>query len=534
MLGKYDLNAYIRPMPLTLTYTVGFSSNEAKTIGSIRVTDTTDWVGQGVNPADVEIGIGITAPDGHPYRLDTVPQTGNIHPAIQDWMEFPLPTDVAGLIQTGDYIVSFHAVSAVGPIDQTDTSTHNLCTDFPALCLTPTVDCLRLVVSITDATGWEAAGWTVNSRSMILQYPSVTYHANITGSGPTISTSGEPIWAGTWTGTVTVSVTKDNYTVSITTVKQFDVSCNFDGCRLLCLLEAKYAEYTKAKARGDSRLAGDYLKDFQEMAALSQTIQMSIGCGDDTLLNTLISQFKIIATGSDSDNCDCCDNCSEPRELVPIWGGGGTMWTPIAGSNITITAGVNTYTFAVSAAFANLVASLYNTEVISSDGSLDITSSTVGITKTFDALVRVPAPDTMTWTETWTPLTNARAASTPVLNPATGNVFKDTFVGSATGIFNTQWQVSNFFSGATVDYDIDIKITNVIAASGYGATVGTNGIGSIIAIDNPQHNATTFTFSLVLAADALGGVIGTRKKLDDVFWQRYIDSFQLEYKLTRK
>ena len=47
-------------MPLTLSYTVGFSSNEAKTIGSIRVTDTTNWAGQGINPADVEIGIGIT------------------------------------------------------------------------------------------------------------------------------------------------------------------------------------------------------------------------------------------------------------------------------------------------------------------------------------------------------------------------------------------------------------------------------------------------------------------------------------------
>ena len=180
-------------MPLTLSYTVGFSSNEAKTIGSIRVTDTTNWAGQGINPADVEIGIGITAPDGTTYRPDTVPQTGNIHPAVQLWMEFPLPLDIAGVIQTGDYTISYHVVSAIGPIDQTETSVHNLCADFPTLCLTPNPDCLRLLVSITDETGWAAAGWTVNSRAMILQYPSVTYHANITGAGPTISTSGEPI-----------------------------------------------------------------------------------------------------------------------------------------------------------------------------------------------------------------------------------------------------------------------------------------------------------------------------------------------------
>ena len=508
-------------MPLTLSYTVGFSSNEAKTIGSIRVTDTTNWAGQGINPANVEIGIGITAPDGTTYRPDTVPQTGNIHPAVQLWMEFPLPLDITGVIQTGDYTISYHVVSAIGPIDQTETSVHNLCADFPTLCLTPNPDCLRLIVSITDETGWTAAGWTVNSRAMILQYPSVTYHANITGAGPTISTSGEPIWAGTWTGTVTVSVTKDNYTVSITTVKQFEVSCDFDGCRLLCMLESKYSEYTKAKTRGDVRRTGEILADLQQMATLSQIIQMSIGCGDDTLVNTLIREFKIIATGNDLDNCDCCDDCSEPRELVPIWSSGGDAWTPLAGNNITITAGVNTYTFSVSTAFANLVASLYNTEVISSDGSVNITDATVGIVKTFDLSVANPATDSMEFVWTVTP-PGTFALSSPEI---VGTEFQAPTLTYTGGAF---YAVTGFFTGTPFPVNVQVSILDVTRRAPYDVTHRNN-----ILVDVQVYTeANTFTIGLIPEDLLFGSNRGQAK--DATFFRRYITTMEILFKITKK
>jgi len=509
-------------MPVTLSYTVGFSSNEAKTIGSIRVTDTTDWVGQGIAPADIEIGVGITGPDGYAYRYDTVPQIGNIHPAVQLWMEFPLPTDVNGLVQTGDYIVTFHAVSSAGPaVDQTETSTNNLCTDFPDLCLETNPDCLRNVVSITDATGWASAGWTVNSRSMILQYPSVTYHANITGAGPTISTSGEPIWAGTWTGTVTVSVTKDSYTVSITTVKQFAVSCDFDGCRLLCLLEQTYTDYKEAKARGDVMQTGRVLAKLGQMAAMSQIISMSIGCGDDTLLNTLITDFKTLATGNSSGNCSCCDECDEPRPIVPIWNSGGDQWTPIAGSNITITAGVNTYTFEVSDAFIALVNSLYNTEIISSDGSVTITDSTVGIVKTFDLSVTKVPTDSMEFVWTVTPPATFALSSPRIV----GTEFQSPSINPVGGGF---YQVTNFFTGVPFPVNVQVSILEVERKGVYATTHRYN-----ILVD-PQVYTESNSFTIGLIADDNLFLTNRGVAKYASFFSPYILSMQILFSITRK
>lgn len=385
----------------TLTYEVSFSATQVLTSGSMRVTDTTDWAGQGIDPADVEIGWGFQAPDGNVYAAPAQGESWNIFPDTQEWEEFPLPQSSDLTVQQGDYIVTVIYYIG-GPVDsgvyEPNATTHNLCTDTPTLCIETNANCLNLVVSATDDTEWEDAGWTVDSRAMTLQYPSSTFHADITGAGPTISTSGEPIWSGTWTATTTVTVTKDGYTTTLTTVKQFQVSCDLDGCRLVCMLKNKYADYEKAWARGDQRRVEEINADLSQMAALSVMIQGSIGCGDDTFVDTLITKFKKVGAGGNSSNCECCDDCTEPRMLVPIWGGSGTMWTPVAGPNITITPGVNTYTFAVSTAFANLVGSLYNTEVVSTDSTVTVTDSTVGLVKTFDLSVGSQHEDSIEFT----------------------------------------------------------------------------------------------------------------------------------------
>jgi hypothetical protein len=483
-------------MPLTITCTISFSSNEDMTQGSIRVTDTTDWVGQSVDPADVEIGFGILAPDGNTYRYDTVPQIGNIFPAIQLWQEFPLPQDVSGEIQTGTYTVSYNAVVNGGET-ATQTFTATLCTDLPTLCIETDVNCLTLVVSVTDDTGWEALGWTVNSREMTLQYPSITYHANITGAGPTISTAGEPIWNGTWTATVAVDVTKGNYTIGLTTVKQFQVSCNFDGCKLLCMFENIFGDLLDAERRGYDNEIAKINRKLSEMASISTMIQMSIGCGDATFLNTLMERFAILATGKPTIDCHtCCDDCGEPRQLVPIWsGGGGDGWTPVAGNNITITPGVGTYTFSVSTAFANMVSALFNTGIESTDGSLVVVPATVGILTTYDLSVAKPAFDSFSVRITYNPQVPSAAMSTIQL---IGDTFKDTgvsVVDNGPGLIFQRF--SGFVSSGTPAYRVNIMVSDYTVDSPF---VGNWDAANLFDVKIKEQSATDFKFGFTIAA----------------------------------
>lgn len=515
---------------MVISCEVSFSSNEDRTQGSIRITDTTDLAGQGINPADIEFGFGIVGPDGETYRSDTIPQAGNIHPAIQIWQEFSLPTGVDGKIQTGVYVITYHGYTNIGPQDAVITVNAELCTDLPTLCLETTANCLTLVVSATDATGWESLGWTVNSRAMTLQYPSVTFHANITGAGPTISTSGEPIWNGTWTATSTVSVTKGNYSVTLTTVKQFEVVCNFDGCRLLCLFKGIFADLVNAERRGYTNVIADLNGRLNEMASLSQMISMSIGCGDDTFLNTLMERFRMLATGKMDSDCDCCDDCSEPRMLVPIWSsGGGTSWTPIAGSNITITPGVNTYTFSVSAAFAAMVSALYNTEVISSDGSITVTDSTVGIVKTFDlSVAKVPA-DSIKFKVNWSLPTNTHTIDEVTI---VGTTFSDGPITITPNVAGAFFQVDGFIATGTPQYIAKVTFVNRVLQPAWTAMLRYDLVCNASEVHyNYAGNPTTFLFGLTQTCTMIGGSPGTM--MSPTFYALYMRSFQLEITIEK-
>lgn len=512
-------------MLLSLSYTVSFSTNEARTQGSIRITSTTDFAGQLVNPALVEIGIGYIGPDGNPYRLDTVPQTGNIHPAVQAWAEYPLPTDINGLVQTGNYTVSYHAYSSTGPIDQTLTSVENLCTDIPTLCLNTNPDCLRLVVSATDATGWESAGWTVNSRAMVLQYPSITYHSNITGSGPTISTAGEPIWNGTWTVTSTVNVTKGNYTVTIATVKQFDVACNMDGCRLLCMFKAMYADYATAKEVGDPAAIAKINGKLLRLGMLSNFIAASINCGDDLLLNSLMDDFKVTAIGSATADCQCCDGCSEPQPLVPIWNSGGSAPTLLEGNNITLTLGVNTVTISVSQAFSDLVGQLFNTEVDSPDGSVVVTETISGILHTKHLSVAKPVRDNIRFKVRFDAVGPGWHVSDVRIQ---GTKFQNA-ITIAPNVANYIWNISGFCVADPTPYTVLVESTQYGIQPAYSNVYRQNSFAKPIVSDTSAASET-LALTLMLTT-GMPGYSGGRSYNWSVIGQ-FLTHIDVEFTIT--
>ena len=519
------------PTPV-LTYTLGFTLNQDQTVGSMTLTDTTDWASYGLNPADIEISWGYNGPDGNPYFVAAVGSTWSIFPAISTSASLPLPLSM-GVIQTGDYTIYTNIYSAVGPVDvDGGPDTHNLCTDFPTLCLETPVDCNRLIVAATDATGW-AAGWTVNSRSMRLEYPSVQYHADITGAGPTISTNGDPIWNGTWTASATVNVTKGNYTVTLTTTKQFQVTCNLDGCRIQCMFKTVYANLQRAFYPDNPSLRATILNQLSRMTTLAVMIENSIACGDDTFVSNLMTEFKILATGKpDGGDCSCCDDCSEPQPLTPIGGGGGAVSVVAGLPYISVTNVGTVYTVGTTQALQDQLDWIQQYAFTSTDGTVDITASLPAgspPTVTVDLSVNNPATDSMQFTWTITPGVG-ESLSTPII---VGDLFSAaglTITATGGGFYAVPgfYAVTGFFTGAPFPIEARVSVGNVVRKGFY---VATERYGILVSPDK-YTSGGNFTIGLKAAGNLFLTNNGQAKDIS--FFARYITSMEIFVTIVKK
>lgn len=420
----------------TASFTIGFATSTDRSSGSITYTDTTDWAGQSIDPADVEIAWGFTGPDGETYRQAVIGQAGNIFPDVALSASAGLPRAL-GVVQTGDYSVFATVSVTAGPEFSVGPIIHNLCTDFPTFVLTPVIDCLAGIVSIRDETPWTLSGFTVNTRTMTLQYPLVSQHANITSSGPTVTTGGLPIYRGTWATEAAWNVTRGNYTVDISGTWQFPVSCSSGSCERWCVIDSVYKQYLIAKANGEDWQQKQLKAKVDALVTLGTIMDRQEMCGRSDILDTLGRAFAQLTSDC---QCDCgCDG--DGTLITPAWQAiGGSNVELVEGDNILITNVGDTWTISVSPALMAIINSLYNTEVISSDSSVTITSAVVGLVKTFDLSV-LAAKDFITWDVTFNVTAGTSSSSSPILygdsfvntvliTPMVGN-----YVYSITGIF---------------------------------------------------------------------------------------------------
>ena len=225
-------------MAITPTYSIGFSVAQGSRSGSISVTLTTDLVGLGIDPSDVEVAYGVSGPSGLLRQGGVFGVGGNIHPDVSYTGTIPLPLDITGTqVLEGIYTVDIvmRVVGAVEPGDWRAGPTQSeLCTScIPELCLDVQVDCLRAQVTATDTTAWTQSGWTV-SRLLTLKYPGGFSHADITSTSSIVGTGSEPIPSrGTWTAIAEVTATKGALTVTITNTRAppEDGSASFSDTR---------------------------------------------------------------------------------------------------------------------------------------------------------------------------------------------------------------------------------------------------------------------------------------------------------------
>lgn len=504
-------------MPITVNYTIAYALASDFLSGSVTVTDTTDYVGQGLTASDCELCIGFSVL-GVTYRYALAGQAGNILHTPGFTATYALPTNSTdGKVLGGTYTFSTRLVSPIGPIDEVQADTESeLCLCYPEISVQPTTDCHAALVTLTDATDWVGIGWTVNSRLLTLHYPRLSFHADITGTGTAISTPyGESILSGFWTWEAAWSVTKDNVTVAVSRYDQFEVTCSAAACVRWCEIGEKLKLIRKEELKNSaSSLAVTMREQLEQMVLISSMIAGMEGCGQ-TVPQALHDEWASLASG-----CGC--GCGDITDVIsPAYGSAASMWLPVAGTWITITPGLGIYTFSVSQTLIDIVNALYNTEVISSDGSITITDSTVGLVKTFDLSATKAPTDSMEFRWTVTP-PGAFAISVPTI---IGTTFQVPVINPTAGGF---YAVTGLFTGAPFPVNVQVSILEVSRKAPYDNTHRYN-----ILVD-PQVFFENNTFTIGLIADDALFLTNRGQAKDATFYAKYISSMEILFVITKK
>lgn len=400
-------------MPFTgsnITFTVAFSvSNDFKN-GQAAYTGTTAYPGTyGIALADVTETISFYQPGnsgGSPFA------TATINCGVTRSASVNLPKGTDGKVIQGEYTVMVTAVVAGGVDPGTYTTPdspaiyHEFCPGTLALDIAVEVDCLTAIMSVTDDTAYAANGWTISSRTMTLNGPILTGASpvyTISGSGDTVSTTGQILYAKTYTWNITVTMTKDTTTLTLTASGSKLPDCA-SFCTMLCSLK-----------RADAMLAANpRLVNSFTMAMNQFNLAYNSQRCDSSDVSIYMDAFwtYMAPFGITSDCSDCCDGCSDDDVIQPlIEGAGAGTYTFVEGTPTWISVGTvgTTITIGLTAQGLAYMSAISTYDVVSADGTVTVTPTTTPGSATappetsFDLSVDgLPEQMTFFYTETYT------------------------------------------------------------------------------------------------------------------------------------
>jgi hypothetical protein len=491
----------------------------------IRITDTTEWVANGIALSTLEIFVGVTSPDGnvfHPINLSFP----DITPSVSRSVEFTCPNDALGNPQTGNYYVQMYCTSNDGfIITEFDTGLvlNVLCADYPTLCIQDVPDCIYMFLTVRDVTPWTTNGFTVDSRTFTLYYPQGSGPSPIVTVSDTITTP--DLWTGgAYTAVLEVTVTNGNYTTSLVSRKNFEANCmsGADLCTLVCVLN-------KVQLQTESRnltVSADAEARYAQMVDLMTHITAAAKCGMGTQLDNLLDDFYTL--GGATRNCDCgCADSSGPTVLVPIHPGGGGSGSVVQiivaagpGIEVSYNSGTATYTVAMSAANVALLASLYNTVVDAGTG-ITVTPVPVGIVTTYTVSVTDPVPDSIKWSQNFIPSLGLPGST---MGPITivGTTFSNGVTISDLG--GNFYSLTGFFSGSPTAFQAKMEIRSRDVTPAF-PTLRYNRIIDVQQFFTPYGSSTT---SIVF------GFVDSGLEARDLVWfSTYLSSFDVDFSIEK-
>lgn len=306
------------------TPTTTFTTTIDRTIGTMIVTDTTNYAAAQVDIANDPlcakgtVRITLNTGSGQQVIYDNLNNLLNPDiiisgtPGVMTWANpanIPYPIDTNNKPIAGEYTVTYRNVGYdifFNLFDITTVQVYNYSLQDPEICLETVVNCSTTSLSSTDDTVYEISNGTVTSlvRQHTL-YPPPASNQPVMGPANLQTLIYTPIYTTTWTAECITTVT---YTlndgliviVELSGVKEFSVSCDNNLNKILCCLINLQKEYealdcknpVKAQILKTSRLeptlqhlvlylAAQNTGDANKMASEYANIIEASGCSED-------------------------------------------------------------------------------------------------------------------------------------------------------------------------------------------------------------------------------------------------------------
>jgi hypothetical protein len=370
--------------------TISFTTKFDLTTNTIVFTDTTDWSGQGIALADVNMDFRVVAPSGTPIydNSDFSDSACDIWIAndlvSQQTISLPL---VLTEVEPGEYTIIATVYNS--DTDESYTTTNTYTYDFvePEVCIRQTIDCITPRFTSVDATNYVVSGVTPTIvRTHKLYYPEGNEDdATFTSTASATLITGV-FYPGTQTTTISTSLTyefSDGLTVfTLATGRKEDlVDCAFI-CSVICCINT-YKTATMAQKGVNEAKFSEMSRTFALAVSLVQTAEFNIQCGLPDNVNDLLS----IAMRLIDCTADC--NCGSPAPSRVTGLGGIVNETVVVskGSPVTVTSSVagsiTTYTIGLSDSAITKFNNSYNSVVAAGNNITVSVATAVDGTKTY-------------------------------------------------------------------------------------------------------------------------------------------------------
>lgn len=447
----------------------------------IRFDDITDYAGQGVALADVDVLIKCETASGGIFYNNVNLASPDIDPNVSLSSAITIPLPLSGGLPLQDvYTFTFYSyVSSV--LTVTKVKTFTLDYSSPTIEIGMEVDCITPLLSATDETSYTINGITPTIvRDFKIHYPPSVPTADVTGTGASVTTSTFYTVAdstiehsSSLTSTLVYNFTGGFFVADeVTGSEVIQVACTGDLCDIYCCIRSQWSRCENL--RGENSVEEmKQLAIFHKVCDLAQMVGLALKCGKSTHISDYVSQILLLT------NCDagCSCNDGEPQ-LVTGLGVNGSSVTVAAGTGVSVSLAGSEYTVSLSSVNVAKLAATYNTVVAAGTNISSVTSNTVVAGNVTTTTYTVNATDTIVQSLFIRVTISLSAGNMPVYVidyiDKYGTIFTDTvtdilgispLIEYVNAVDVPSWQtnyaqlkIQNFFTGGAVDYYPEVHL----------------------------------------------------------------------------
>lgn len=374
----------------TITFSTTF--NLRTTTKQFQFVDTTDWAGQGISTTNLFGKFKITSPSGVIIYNNTTNASGgcdiNIQASTSSQLTIALPLASGGYPEAGIYTIDYTVYSTALVADYTaQQNTYTYSYVSPAVEIEQTVDCISPLFTSSDITNYEVDGLTPTKVEVhTVYYPVGTagYASPTVGSGITVTTG--TFWNGTQSTEIESTLTyvySDDLIIwdIVTGTSEVLVDC-VDACAIYCCVRSAEQRMITAQTANRTEYPALALLFSQAMGVVG-LILLARTCTKSTDISGYLTYLRNLLNCT--DDCSCSGDA--PTQVTGLGGLVNEVVVNSAGEPISVNAvtvgNTTTYTITFNPDTLSLINSLYNTEVVAGTHIYSVTSSVVGLVKTF-------------------------------------------------------------------------------------------------------------------------------------------------------